>query len=159
VTTTGAAGNSEVSKLGQRGGEERSLDDDIPLSESMEVELDSVYSGGNSSGPMDSESGPPTRDRYINNPMLAGGEKEGKPFCGNGDTATPSSSPKEAAVAAAATQLSLSEMAERLATELGLTREEGESTADLILKAARELNVDTEGKKTKAIATACLVEI
>jgi hypothetical protein len=75
VTTTGAAGNSEVSKLGQRGGEERSLDDDIPPSESMEVELDSVYSGGNSSGPMDSEPGPPTRDSYINNPMLAGGEK------------------------------------------------------------------------------------
>ena len=43
--------------------EEGSLDDDIPLSECNGIELDSLYSGGNSNGPMDSESGAPTPGR------------------------------------------------------------------------------------------------
>ena len=59
----------------------------------------------------------------------------------------------------AAAAPSLQEAADLLSAELGLAREEGEAVRDFLLKAARELGVDTEGKKTKAIATACLAEI
>jgi hypothetical protein len=78
TTSTGAAGIGGKSGQEQQGeGGERSLDDDIPLSESMEIELDSVYSGGNSSnvGEEDSDdnNGAPTRSSFISNPLLLGG--------------------------------------------------------------------------------------
>jgi hypothetical protein len=171
----GSGGGESKNKQEQRegGGGERSVDDDdiIPPGESAEVALDSLYSGGNRSGPMDSESGTPTRESFVSNPLLAGGGPAGS----SGDAATAatatsssSNSQKEAAAAPppppppappAAAAPSLQEAVDLLSAELGLAREEGEAVRDFLLKAARELGVDTEGKKTKAIATACLAEI
>jgi hypothetical protein len=90
-------------------------------------------------------------------PTIAARSGGGGPAWSSGDAATASSSSNSQKEAASSP--SLQEAADLLSAELGLAREEGESTADLILKAALELNVDTEGKKTKAIATACLAEI